>query len=229
MKLLERKILLPGNRQFPMCIPEYRPRHIMIIGSSFLFSHPKVALFSSTHCPGELLSKGYDLAQALRRYRVTVSSGFHSPLEKEMLRIFLNGTQSILIGQARNISKMRIPAILKPPLLKGRLMFFSPFLSPEMRASSKTAMERNRLIAALSEVIFIVSASPGGKIEQLALEFKKLGRPVLAIKSKYNAHLEQQGIRCVETLTTSLWLTEFGFELKTDLKDLPGFFQAISS
>jgi predicted Rossmann fold nucleotide-binding protein DprA/Smf involved in DNA uptake len=229
MKLLERKILLPGNRHFPICIPEYRPRHLMIIGTPSLFSHSKVALFSSIHCPGELLSKGYDLAQALRRYRITVMSGFHSPLEKEMLRIFLNGTQSILIGQARNISNLRIPAILKPPLLNGRLVFFSPFLSPEMRASSKTAMERNRLIAALAELIFIVSSSPGGKIEQLALEFQNSGRPVLAIKSKYNAHLEQQGIRCVKASMASLWLAEFGFELKTDLKDLPGLFQAISS
>jgi len=44
---------------------------------------------------------------------VTVISGFHTPVEKECLRILLRGSQPVIICPARSIEGMRIPPTWK--------------------------------------------------------------------------------------------------------------------
>jgi hypothetical protein len=60
-------------------------------------AEPKLALFCSVRCPGDAILGAYDAAQKLRDDSVTVVSGFHSPVEKECLRILLRGTQPVII------------------------------------------------------------------------------------------------------------------------------------
>ena len=58
-------------------------------GNADVLKGEKVALFCSARCAGDLILKAYDLAKKLRDDGVTVISGFHSPVEKECLRILL--------------------------------------------------------------------------------------------------------------------------------------------
>jgi predicted Rossmann fold nucleotide-binding protein DprA/Smf involved in DNA uptake len=75
----------------------------------------KVALFCSARCPGDLILKAYDLAKKLRDDGVTVISGFHSPIEKECLRILLRGKQPLIICPARSLANLRVPTEWKRP------------------------------------------------------------------------------------------------------------------
>jgi len=63
----------------------------------------KQALFCSRKYPGNLILKAYDLARSLRDAGTTVISGFHTPVEKECLRILLRGAQPLIICPARSI------------------------------------------------------------------------------------------------------------------------------
>lgn len=58
-------------------------------------SCPKLALFCSIKCPGKLILNTYDLAKKLRQEGITVISGFHSPMEKECLRILLRSQNPV--------------------------------------------------------------------------------------------------------------------------------------
>ena len=69
------------------------PESIQTIGNQEILCEKKLALFCSIKCPGEIILKTYDLARHLRDTGVTVISGFHSPMEKECLRILLRGEE----------------------------------------------------------------------------------------------------------------------------------------
>src|ERR1700693_2140172 len=86
---------------------ERAPRTLNALGDLASLSQPKTALFCSVRCPGDAILRAYDAAQKLRDEGLNVVSGFHSPVEKECLRILLRGKQPIVICLARSLEKIR--------------------------------------------------------------------------------------------------------------------------
>ncbi|HEY5910764.1 MAG TPA: hypothetical protein VJA21_09200 [Verrucomicrobiae bacterium] len=82
---------------------------VTVLGDPALLRRQKLALFCSVKCPGDLILRAYDYAKKLRDDGVTVIGGFHSPVEKECLRILLRGTQPVIICPARSLANMRVP------------------------------------------------------------------------------------------------------------------------
>ena len=66
------------------------------------------AIFCSSKCPGEIILKTHDLAQEFKNKGISTIGGFHSPIEKECLRVLLRGSQPIIMSPARSIENMRI-------------------------------------------------------------------------------------------------------------------------
>jgi predicted Rossmann fold nucleotide-binding protein DprA/Smf involved in DNA uptake len=108
------------------------------------------------------------MAEKLRDDGITVISGFHSPIERECLKILLEGKQPIIVCPARMIGKMRVPAEWKPALESGRLLILSRFGRSPRRADTGSARRRNELVAALSDEVLIIHAEPGGSIERIS-------------------------------------------------------------
>ena len=69
------------------------PATLKALGNVGLLRNRKVALFCSAHTPGDAILRAHDAARRMRDEGVTVISGFHSPIEKECLRILLRGKQ----------------------------------------------------------------------------------------------------------------------------------------
>jgi len=103
------------------------PRTLTALGNLASLSQPKTALFCSVRCPGDAILGAYDAARKLRDDGVTVISGFHSPVEKECLRILLRGKQPIIMFLARSMMKIRIATERRQALESGRLLLLSPF------------------------------------------------------------------------------------------------------
>jgi len=80
---------------------ERAPETIYSLGDVGILKHKMLGFFCSVKCPGSLIIKTYDLARELRDAGVPVISGFHSPVEKEALRILLRGK-----GKIRFVSRM---------------------------------------------------------------------------------------------------------------------------
>ena len=110
-------------------------------------------------------------------------------MEKECLRLLLRGGQPAVICPARGIENMRIPRDWRPALENGRLLILSSFSRAQRRPTANLAAERNRIVAAISERIFIAHAALGGKTESLAREVAASGKPILTLDSPANANL----------------------------------------
>jgi predicted Rossmann fold nucleotide-binding protein DprA/Smf involved in DNA uptake len=165
--------LTPSHTLWPRQLNERlesaAPSSLSIIGSPGLLAERKVGLFCSVRCPDGTALRAYDACRRLRDEGMTLISGFHSPVEKECLKILLEGTQPIIVCPARSLRKMRIPAVWRPALEGGRLLIISRFEQSPRRADTGTARRRNELVAALSDEVLIVHAEPGGAVERISV------------------------------------------------------------
>jgi len=156
---------------------EYTPKALSIIGDfTRLFQSKKTALFCSVRCPGDKTLAAYDTARRLSDDSVAVISGFHSPVEKECMRILLKGNQPIIVCLARALGKIRLPSDWREPVESGRLLLLSRF-EKSRRADKETARRRNELVAALADEVLIVHAEPGGAIERISQMIDVWGIP----------------------------------------------------
>ncbi len=141
---------------------------LLAVGSEAALSSRKVALFCSAKCPGAAILAAYDYARQLRDEGKTVIGGFHSPIEKECLRILLRGKQPIIICPARSLEGMRLPTEWKQAIDQGRLLLLSPFPTKYRRITAVLAQQRNDFVAALADEVWFAHITPAGQMEQLS-------------------------------------------------------------
>ena len=158
-------------------LPEWHdPVHVL--GNKEILDSKKLALFCSRKCPGNLILKAYDLARSLREEGVSVIGGFHTPVERECLRILLRGTQPVIVCPARSIEGLRIPSAWRRPLGEGRLLILSPFEKKHRRMTAALAERRNEFAAALADEMLFIHAAEGSRTAALAARCKAEGKTV---------------------------------------------------
>jgi predicted Rossmann fold nucleotide-binding protein DprA/Smf involved in DNA uptake len=171
VKALPRTCLTPGDEPWPRVLTERlgasAPSNLWALGNLDILAQNKTALFCSTRCPGDAILRAYDQAARWRDKGGCIISGFHSPVEKECLRILLRGSQPIIICPARSLPK-RVPAEWQKPLADGRLLLLSCFTAGQDRITTELAAPRNELVAALSDEVWFAYITPGGQMERLA-------------------------------------------------------------
>ena len=173
------------------------------MGNLGILQTPLLGLFCSTRCPGNVILRTYDLALALRDAGVAVISGFHTPMEKECLDVFLRGSQPLVVCPARSLQNLRLPAAWRPPLEAGRLLVLSPIGAPQRRPTAALAEQRNRFVATLAPDILLVYATPGGKTARLSAELMAQGKRLFTLDLDDNAHLMAAGV-------TGMHVTDLG-------------------
>src|SRR3970282_105870 len=144
------------------------PSRLWAIGSPEILGEKKIGLFCSGRCPGDAILGAYDTARKFRDEGVTVVSGFHSPVEKECLRILLRGKQPIIVCLARALEKIRLPADWRRAVEAGRLLLISPFEKRPRRPTTGSAQLRNEIVAALSDEVLIIHPAPGGSLARIS-------------------------------------------------------------
>jgi predicted Rossmann fold nucleotide-binding protein DprA/Smf involved in DNA uptake len=174
------------------------PASLSALGNLGLLQHRALGILASVRCPGRFILQAHDLAQNLRRAGIPTVSGFHSPVEREMLTILLRGEQPIVVCPARNLGRMRIPKEYRAPLETERMLLLSPFDERVRRATAQTAQRRNRLVAALAEWVFVAYAAPGGKTEAFCEEILEWGKPLYTFEG--NENLINMGARAVASV-----------------------------
>lgn len=142
------------------------PAKLSILGHAGLLALPKTALFCSARCPGSAILRAYDQAAHWRDTSRCVISGFHSPVEKECLRILLRGTSPVIVCPARSLPK-RLPPEWQAPLVGNRMLILSIFPPEESRITSALAARRNEAVAALADEVWFAHMVEGGQTEQL--------------------------------------------------------------
>ncbi len=156
------------------------PSSLHVFGPVALLTAKKTALFCSARSPGDAILRAHDAARRMRDEGVTVISGFHSPIEKECLRILLRGKQPIVVCPARAIQAMRIPTECRAAFDAGRVLFLSPFAKEPRRVTKDSAARRNEFVAALADAAYIPHVSPGGQTARIAEMLAAWAVPLVA-------------------------------------------------
>jgi predicted Rossmann fold nucleotide-binding protein DprA/Smf involved in DNA uptake len=164
------------------------------IGNLDILQMPLLGLFCSTRCPGNVILRTYDLALALREAKVPVIGGFHTPMEKECLEVFLRGAQSIVLCPARDIQRLRLPAAWRQPLADRRLLIVSATAPGQRRPTAALAEQRNRLVATLAQRICVAHAALGSRTARLCAALVAQGKRISTLGLAENAHLVQCGV-----------------------------------
>lgn len=169
---------------------------LRFIGDESVLSRRHIAFFCSIRCPGNLILKSYDLAHRWQAEAQPVIGGFHSPVEKEVLRILLRSGTPVCIVLARSLPK-RIPIEFRQPIEEGRLLLISPFDSKAKRASQTTAARRNQVVADLATKIFVAYAATGSKTEALCRDIASTGKRCLTFDDPQTLNLQEAGFAAI--------------------------------
>lgn len=178
------------------------PQDVRALGSLEPLASPALGLFCSARCPGGATLRALDLARALRDAGIPVVSGFHSPVERECLRLLLRGSQPVIVVAARDLAGMRIPPAWRGPLAEGRLLVLSVVSGGERRATTRAAERRNRFAAALAAASLIAYAAPGSRTEALA---RWMTGPIVTVDDASGAGLLALGAAALRPDTLAAW------------------------
>lgn len=122
-----------------------RPR-FHLRGPLGLLDRPATSFLCSTRCPGDKILEAYDWARRQCDEGGTVISGFHTPVEKDVLAILARRGANILWATARDLPKTT-PKELQPAAAEGRLLILSPFAyGHPYRPTRESCSERNRFV-----------------------------------------------------------------------------------
>lgn len=196
--------ITPDDALYPLSIARYlgaqAPAEVHALGALGILATTKVAIFCSNKCPGNIILQTYDLAQRLRHEHYTLIGGFHSPVEQECLTVLLRGPAPVVVCPARDIAGMRLPVAWRQPLAEGRLLLLSPFGGGERRPTADMALERNRFVAALADLIMVAHAAPGSKTEAFCRELLAWGKAVYTVENEANAALLTMGVKTLKDI-----------------------------
>lgn len=139
------------------------------IGNAELLKSHKVAFFCSRKFPAEAALKSYRWADEQREAGSCVISGYHSPIEKDVLCRLLKGTQPVIIAMAMGLK--RLPSEWDGPLAANRLLIVSRYADSVSHPCESKCYQRNRMMMEIADRIVIAYASAGGNLERLCKEY----------------------------------------------------------
>ena len=152
-----------------------------------------VAFFCSNSCPGDIILKAQDWANSRTLRSVPVIGGFHTPVEKEVLRLLIRNSAPVVYVLARCIEGWRKPRSIAEAMGHGSLVAVSPFDATQTRTTARLAAVRNEFIVSKVDQVLVAHASNSGKTEALARSVIEQGKSLLTFPSGSNGHLKEMG------------------------------------
>lgn len=155
-----------------------------------------LGIMCSQSCPGDLVLKGFDAVKQIRDQGITVVSGFHSSMEKDIFEILLRGSQPVIHCLAKTIETYRIPGNLRQRVESGQLTIIAPdFPIAEKRITKNTSEMCNKLVMDISDQVLIIHAHEGGNlVREITFRGKNVSH-IFALNSSNNNHLFELGLR----------------------------------
>jgi predicted Rossmann fold nucleotide-binding protein DprA/Smf involved in DNA uptake len=140
---------------------------LVAVGNPALLERPLIGLLASRECPGHVLLETLDRLPAWIEADRVILSGFHSPLEQQVLRSVLRRRGRVVKVLARGLTDYRPAADEYAPLADGRMLILSA-CPPQTRCTTRaTALERNRLVLALAGEIVAPHVRDGSPLAAL--------------------------------------------------------------
>jgi predicted Rossmann fold nucleotide-binding protein DprA/Smf involved in DNA uptake len=165
------------------------------IGCLGLLSRPSIGLLCSVRCPGSLILTTYEFAKRVHQDGAAIIGGFHSPMERTCLATLLARHVPVIYCPARRLNARGIPRAWDGAIAEQRLLVLSPFVDSQRRVTHALARQRNLLVAALADLLFVPYALRGGNTEAVVRMSLLRGKPVCTLHDGENGHLVSIGVR----------------------------------
>lgn len=150
--------------------------NIVGAGETGLLKEPLLGLIASRECPARVLLETLDRVPKWAKAGRVIVSGFHSPLEQQVLRSLLRRQGRAVKVLARGFgdpyANYRPTLEEREPLASGRMLIISAFAHDVARTTRATALARNRLVLALATDIVVPHISAGSPLEALVAEYQ---------------------------------------------------------
>jgi len=151
---------------------------LSLIGDPAILEIPLLAVFGSSRCPARKMLQAHDLAHERRHGKRGIISGFHSPVEKEILTVLLGGTCPLVMVLGRGLEGLHIPVPWRIPLEQGRIVLVSPFDWKLKRPTIETAEKRNHFVADIADDILVIYAAEGGHLASQIKIWENAGKRI---------------------------------------------------
>ena len=155
--------------------PEFAAR-IVGVGDTALLDEPLLGLISSRECPGHVLLETLDRVPEWVKAGRVIVSGFHSPLEQQVLRSVLRRKGRVVKVLARGMTDYRPTPEEREPLATGRILVITACPPEVRRTTRETALERNRLVLALATEIVVPHVAADSPLAALLEKSALAGR-----------------------------------------------------
>lgn len=180
-------------------LTELRGHPLKAIGDPNNLNQNLLGIMCSQSCPGDLVLKGFDAAKQIRDQGITVASGFHSSMEKDIFEILNRGDQPIVLCLARAIETYHLPQYLSPNVEKGQLTIIAPdFSKSKTRITQKSSDQRNAFLLDICNKVLIIHAIQEGNLYRTIIECEEVRSKIFAIESNNNKHLFDFGVQIWE-------------------------------
>jgi predicted Rossmann fold nucleotide-binding protein DprA/Smf involved in DNA uptake len=133
------------------------------VGEMSLLAQPLIGLVASRECPGHVLLETLGRVPDWVKAGCVIISGFHSPLEQQVLRSLLRRQGRTVKVLARGMAHYRPLPEEREPLAARRMLVISAYPSTITRTTRATALERNRLVLTLAAEVcvpYVAADSP---------------------------------------------------------------------
>jgi len=152
------------------------PEQLAGVGNPALLDRPLLGLISSRECPGHVLLETLDLVPEWVKAGRVIVSGFHSPLEQQVLRSLLRRNGRVVKVLARGMTDYRSQPEEREPLAAGRMLVITACAPETRRTTRETALARNRLVLDLATEIVAPHVAAGSPLEALLEKSALAGR-----------------------------------------------------
>ena len=141
------------------------------VGDAALLESPLLGLIASRQCPGRVLLEALDRVPEWVKTGRVIVSGFHSPLEQQVLRSLLRRNGRAVKVLARGFGSedgdYRPSSEEREPIATGRLLVISAVAPHITRITRATALSRNSLVLALASEVVVPYLAAGSPLEEL--------------------------------------------------------------
>ena len=145
-------------------------------GETALLDQPRLDLIASCECPGNILLATLERVPEWVKTGRVIITGFHSPLEQQVLRSLLrrNSRAVKVFARCFPATGYRLAKEEKDAFANGRVLIISAFSADTPRVTRVSTMKRNELVIALSSEVVTPFITKGSPLEELLAKHKVL-------------------------------------------------------
>jgi predicted Rossmann fold nucleotide-binding protein DprA/Smf involved in DNA uptake len=171
-----------------------KPPKLWCSGERPILSRTLIGIISSRQIDSDLAAKSAELLQQLTSLKeVAFISGWHSPLEKEALRVLSGNSAQIIFCVAKSLERFTPPVEIENRLRQGQALLLTHCSPKAKRISREASLRCNLVVTGLARALLILSAPEGSSSLELAKAALHYGKPVLTLQDRANKKLLECG------------------------------------